>query len=132
MLSRYARLNARFNDAKVPRVFLVKKTTGKDADTFYAMKVLKKAHIVVHAKQTEQAKTERAILSAVQHPFIVRLFYAFQTDRRLYLILDFACGGELFAYLEKEKMFLEGTARFYVVELLLALDHLHSLGIIYR
>lgn len=114
------------------KVFLVRKTNGRDQNTLYAMKVLEKAHIVLHAKDTEHTKNERSILEEVRHPFIVRLFYAFQTDAKLYLILDFACGGELFTYLEKEKMLLEDRAVFYLAELVLALEHLHRLGIIYR
>jgi hypothetical protein len=65
------------------RVFLVKKITGVDKDGYFAMKVLKKAHIVLHAKDAEHTKTERNILEEVRHPFIVRLFYAFQTVRFL-------------------------------------------------
>jgi hypothetical protein len=114
------------------KVFLVQKSTGSDAGHYYAMKVLKKAHIVLHAKDTEHTKTERQILEEVRHPFIVRLFYAFQTDSKLYLILDYAPGGELFMYLEKQKMLLEDVAMFYMAELVLALEHLHKLGIFYR
>ena len=114
------------------KVFLVKKITGSDSETYYAMKVLKKASLVIHAKDAEHTKTERSILEDVRHPFIVRLFYAFQTDFKLYLILDYASGGELFMYLEKQKMFLEDTAVFYISELVLAIEHLHSYGIIYR
>jgi serine/threonine protein kinase len=114
------------------KVFLVQKVTDPDRGAYYAMKVLKKAHIVVHQKDREHTKTERVILEEVRHPFIVRLFYAFQTDAKLYLILDYAPGGELFTYLDRQKMFLEDAAKIYMAELILALEHLHSLGIIYR
>ena len=60
------------------------------------------------------------------------LLYAFQTNGKLYLILQYLGGGELFTYLDREGMFLEETARFYVCELVIALEHLHGLGIIYR
>lgn len=53
-------------------------------------------------------KTTRMIL--VQHPFIVELMYAFQTDGKLYLILEYLSGGELFMHLEREGIFLEDTA----------------------
>ena len=75
---------------------------------------------------------ERNILTEVQHPFIVRLHYAFQTEGKLYLILDFLRGGDLFTRLAKEIMFTEEDVKFYLAELALALDHLHSIGIIYR
>uniref|UniRef100_A0A803XZA8 non-specific serine/threonine protein kinase n=1 Tax=Meleagris gallopavo TaxID=9103 RepID=A0A803XZA8_MELGA len=57
---------------------------------------------------------------------------AFQTEGKLYLILDFLRGGDLFTRLSKEVMFTEDDVKFYLAELALALDHLHSLGIIYR
>ncbi|XP_023962661.1 ribosomal protein S6 kinase alpha-3 isoform X3 [Trachemys scripta elegans] len=75
---------------------------------------------------------ERDILVEVNHPFIVKLHYAFQTEGKLYLILDFLRGGDLFTRLSKEVMFTEEDVKFYLAELALALDHLHSLGIIYR
>ncbi|KAI3650666.1 hypothetical protein MP228_004147 [Amoeboaphelidium protococcarum] len=114
------------------KVFLVRKVTGVDDGQLYAMKVLKKAHITLHTKDTQHTKTERTILEEARHPFIVRLFYAFQTDYKLYLILDYAQGGELFTYLDRKKMFNEDEAIFFSSCLLLALGHLHSLGIIYR
>ena len=57
---------------------------------------------------------------------------AFQTEGKVYLILDFLRGGDLFNRLSNEVMFTEQDVQFYLAELLLALDHLHSLGIIYR
>uniref|UniRef100_A0A8I6GEE6 non-specific serine/threonine protein kinase n=1 Tax=Rattus norvegicus TaxID=10116 RepID=A0A8I6GEE6_RAT len=85
------------------KVFLVRKVTGSDAGQLYAMKVLKKATLK-----------------------------AFQTEGKLYLILDFLRGGDLFTRLSKEVMFTEEDVKFYLAELALALDHLHGLGIIYR
>ncbi|KFP69805.1 Ribosomal protein S6 kinase alpha-6, partial [Acanthisitta chloris] len=57
---------------------------------------------------------------------------AFQTEGKLYLILDFLRGGDVFTRLSKEVMFTEEDVKFYLAELALALDHLHSLGIVYR
>uniref|UniRef100_A0AAZ3NPA5 non-specific serine/threonine protein kinase n=1 Tax=Oncorhynchus tshawytscha TaxID=74940 RepID=A0AAZ3NPA5_ONCTS len=112
------------------KVFLVKKATGPDAGQLYAMKVLKKATLKV--RDRVRTKMERDILVEVNHPFIVKLHYAFQTEGKLYLILDFLRGGDLFTRLSKEVMFTEEDVKFYLAELALALDHLHSLGIIYR
>ncbi|XP_068073098.1 ribosomal protein S6 kinase alpha-3 isoform X3 [Danio rerio] len=112
------------------KVFLVKKTTGPDAGQLYAMKVLKKATLKV--RDQVRTKMERDILVEVNHPFIVKLHYAFQTEGKLYLILDFLRGGDLFTRLSKEVMFTEEDVKFYLAELALALDHLHGLGIIYR
>lgn len=75
---------------------------------------------------------ERNILSTVSHPFIVKLHYAFQTETKVYLILDFLRGGDLFTLLSKETTLLEEDVVFYMAELILALEHLHSMGIVYR
>ncbi|KAG1252174.1 hypothetical protein G6F68_011908 [Rhizopus microsporus] len=104
----------------------------KESNQLYAMKVLKKASLFLHAKNAEHTKAERQILEEVRHPFIVQLFYAFQTNDRLYLILEYATGGELFTHMAAEHMFSEDVARFYLAELLLAIEHLHALGIVYR
>uniref|UniRef100_A0A7N4NK00 non-specific serine/threonine protein kinase n=1 Tax=Sarcophilus harrisii TaxID=9305 RepID=A0A7N4NK00_SARHA len=112
------------------KVFLVRKIKGSDAGQLYAMKVLKKATLKV--RDRVRSKMERDILAEVNHPFIVKLHYAFQTEGKLYLILDFLRGGDLFTRLSKEVMFTEEDVKFYLAELALALDHLHGLGIIYR
>nr|XP_045013913.1 ribosomal protein S6 kinase alpha-2 isoform X2 [Jaculus jaculus] len=112
------------------KVFLVRKVIGSDSGQLYAMKVLKKATLKV--RDRVRSKMERDILAEVNHPFIVKLHYAFQTEGKLYLILDFLRGGDLFTRLSKEVMFTEEDVKFYLAELALALDHLHGLGIIYR
>ncbi|KAL2854363.1 kinase-like domain-containing protein [Aspergillus pseudoustus] len=104
--------------------------TGK----LYAQKQFKKASITVHKKLVEQTKTERMILESVnRHPFVVKLFYAFQDHEKLYLILEYAQGGELFTHLAMERMFDEDSAAFYMAEMVLALEHLHqNVGVVYR
>ncbi|XP_055619452.1 ribosomal protein S6 kinase beta-2 isoform X2 [Toxorhynchites rutilus septentrionalis] len=114
------------------KVFQVRKNSGADAGSHFAMKVLKKASIVRNQKDTAHTRAERNILEAVKHPFIVELAYAFQTGGKLYLILEYLSGGELFMHLEREGIFLEDTTCFYLCEIILALEHLHDLGIIYR
>ncbi|XP_071450098.1 ribosomal protein S6 kinase alpha-5-like [Hetaerina americana] len=126
------------------KVFLVRKratikgrggTAGDcvDAGRLYAMKVLKKASIVQKKKTTEHTRTERQVLEAVrQSPFLVTLHYAFQTEAKLHLILDYVSGGELFTHLYQREHFTEDEVRIYIGEIILALEHLHKLGIIYR
>lgn len=112
-------------------VLLVKqRKTGR----LYAQKQFKKASLVVHKKLVEQTKTERQILESVnRHPFVVKLYYAFQDREKLYLILEYGQGGELFTHLSTERMFSEATAAFYMAEMVLALNHLHdNLGVVYR
>lgn len=100
----------------------------------YAQKQFRKASLTVHKKLVEQTKTERTILESVNsHPFVVKLYYAFQDHEKLYLILEYAQGGELFTHLVVERMFSEDVAAFYMAEVILALEHLHrNVGIVYR
>lgn len=114
------------------KVFQVRKLNGKESGKIFAMKVLKKATLCRSQKDTAHTKAERSILESVKHPFIVDLIYAFQTGNKLYLILEYLSGGELFMHLEREGIFLEDTACFYLSEIVLALEHLHRGGIIYR
>jgi len=110
------------------KVLLVKKIdTGK----FYAMKEIKKESI---ASDRDKLNTifERVILQNVNSPFIVNLHYAFQTSEKLYYVLDFCSGGELFFHLKKSFKFSEKKARFYAAECTLALQELHKNKIIYR
>uniref|UniRef100_A0A1I8F118 non-specific serine/threonine protein kinase n=1 Tax=Macrostomum lignano TaxID=282301 RepID=A0A1I8F118_9PLAT len=114
------------------KVFLARKARGADKGTMYAMKVLRKASLVRSKKDTAHTKSERSILELIRHPFLVELHYAFQTSGRLYLILEYLAGGELFTQLEREGVFNERTAQFYLAEIVLALGHLHQQGIVYR
>lgn len=97
----------------------------------YAMKILRKKAIVAR-NQVEHTKSERKILQALQHPFLMKLRFAFQTDAKLYFVLDYYRGGELFFHLKKRRKFVEAEAMIFVAEVAMALGHLHSLDIIYR
>lgn len=103
----------------------------KDDGRIYAMKVLRKEAIIAR-KQVAHTMAERNILQKVQHPFIVSLHFAFQTEAKLYMILDYVNGGELFFHLKKEGKFSEARVRLYAAEIALALQHLHSMAIVYR
>jgi len=112
-------------------VHLVKQhATGR----LYAQKQFRKASLTVHKRLVEQTRTERNILESVnRHPFVVKLFYAFQDHEKLYLILEYAQGGELFTHLAMERMFTEDVASFYMAEMVLALEHLHlNVRVVYR
>jgi serine/threonine protein kinase len=69
---------------------------------------------------------------ASSHPFIVRLHCAFQTASRVFLVMDYLRGGPLMDYMRREALFSEEVARFYAAEMLIALQHLHSMGIVHR
>jgi len=113
------------------RVVLVQKRHGLGTGALYAMKILRKSHLV-RRRQIERTKTERKVLSKLDHPFIMKMYYAFQTTEKLFLVLDYCPGGELFFHLSRYRRFQEPVARFYAAELLLAIGHLHKNGIIYR
>ncbi|KAJ1971095.1 hypothetical protein H4R35_005469 [Dimargaris xerosporica] len=111
------------------KVFLVQ---HKASGQYFAMKTVHKGRLAQCERDVAFTKAERTILEDVKHPFIVQLFYAFQTETKLYLILEYVSGGELFHHMNTERLFTERVARFFVAELVLALEHLHALGIIYR
>ena len=100
-------------------------------DELYAMKVLTK-HKILGNNLVRYAKTERDVLSYTKHPFIVGLNYAFQTETKLFLILEFCPGGDLGHILHKEGRLSEDRARKYLCEVLLALEDLHRRDIIFR
>ncbi|KAG6829319.1 hypothetical protein H0H92_004922 [Tricholoma furcatifolium] len=111
------------------KVFQVRK---RDTKRIYAMKVLSKKEIVAK-KEVAHTIGERKILQrSLDSPFLVGLKFSFQTDSDLYLVTDFKSGGELFWHLQRETRFSEERARFYIAELILALEHLHKFNIVYR
>ncbi|KAJ2227370.1 hypothetical protein EV180_002482 [Coemansia sp. RSA 518] len=111
------------------KVYLVQ---HKQTHRYFAMKVLRKASILLKRRQITFTMTERSILSEVQHPFIVKLYYAFQSNSKLYLIMEYVAGGEMFTHMASERIFTEAQASFYAAELVLAISHLHKLGIVFR
>lgn len=110
------------------KVTLVKEIRSGE---FYALKVLRKDNIIKR-NQVEHTRTERSVLGYVKHPFIVGLKYAFQSKDKLYFVLDYCAGGELFFHLGKLGKFPEPRACFYTAEIVLAISYVHNLGIIYR
>jgi len=110
------------------KVMQVKK---KDDGKIYAMKILKKRAIIAR-NQVEHTKAERKILQTLEHPFLMKLRFAFQTKEKLYLVLDYVKGGELFFHLKNNRRFSEEVAKLWVAQVASALGHLHSLGVLYR
>jgi len=95
------------------------------------MKSLNKKHLI-ETNSVDNTMAEKDILRKIRHPFIVKLHYAFQSDSKLHLVMDFVNGGHLLYHMHKETLFSEYQARFYIAEVILALEHLHSLDIIHR
>lgn len=103
----------------------------KDTGRIYALKIIKKAHIVSRSEVTHTL-AERTVLGQVNNPFICPLKFSFQNPEKLYLGLAFVNGGELFHHLQREGRFSEARSRFYAAELLCALEHLHHFNVVYR
>ena len=106
------------------------KVRMKSNGEIYAMKVINKRFLMKN-NQLRYAITECEILRKVTSPFILTLYYSFQTPENLYLIIDYCPGGDL-NYHIIQNLFEEDEARFYIAELILGIEHLHSLDIIYR
>jgi serum/glucocorticoid-regulated kinase 2 len=110
------------------KVFLVQNIHTKK---IYAMKCIRK-DIVIDNEQFENIKLEKDILYNIDHPFIVNMDYVFQNEYRIYFLMKFIKGGELFRHLNKVKRFQEEQARFLIAQVAIALGHLHTKNILYR
>ena len=104
---------------------------NEELKRYFAMKSLKKDYIKKY-QQTKHTKEERKIMEKIDYPFISKLYYAFQTKKSLFMITEFMAGGEMFHHLHECGHFDENRARFYIAELVLAIDHLHKNNILYR
>jgi serine/threonine protein kinase len=124
----YSLFYAPFFSLATGKVFLVREIQTEE---MFALKVLRKDNIIKR-NQVEHTRTERSVLGYVKHPFIVSMNMAFQSKDKLYFVLDYCAGGELFFHLGKLGKFPEPRARFYAAEITLAISYVHELDIIYR
>ncbi|OQR96926.1 protein kinase [Achlya hypogyna] len=113
------------------KVYLVR-GKGANKDKWFALKAYNK-QAIVQKNQAQYIHTEKAALQACSdHPFIVSLYYAFQSQDRLFLVMEYCGGGDLLSTLTRRKAFTEPEAAFYIGQIVLALSHLHSKGIVFR
>ncbi|XP_060079631.1 3-phosphoinositide-dependent protein kinase 1-like [Ylistrum balloti] len=138
-----AKLNGKKATKKTPNDFIFGKVIGEgsfstvylakeiESGNEFAVKVLDKRHIM-REKKTQYVMREKEVLMKLNHAFFIRLFYTFQDQDRLYFVLSYARQGELLDYLNRLSCFDENCTRWYAAELVLALEHMHSLGIIHR
>jgi len=95
------------------------------------MKSLRK-DVILDYDQVESTKLEKEILMQADHPFLVGMHYVFQTEPKIFFVMRFVRGGELFMHLRNATRFPEERAKFYAVQVALAIGHLHKKHIIYR
>ncbi|KAM9808687.1 cGMP-dependent protein kinase 2 isoform 2-T2 [Syngnathus typhle] len=103
----------------------------KDEDATFALKCIKKKH-VVDTRQQEHIYSEKNILQQTNSAFIIRFFRTFRDNKHVYMLLEVCLGGELWTVLRDMNYFDEATARFCIGCVLEAFDYLHTMGIIYR
>lgn len=97
----------------------------------YAMKSLKK-DILIEQEQIENTLLEKEILQTIDYPLLCGLVFCFQNEERIFFVMPFLSGGELFQHLRKFRTFDEEKVRFYGAQIALALEYLHKKGIVYR
>jgi serine/threonine protein kinase len=134
ILNRYRACEADFERLKVlgrgsyAKVMLVRhRSTGE----IYAMKSMRKSRIA-ECNLVERSLAERDALLQMHHPFLVSARYSFQTERKLFLVMEFARGGELRSRLNVETRFTEDRTRLYAAELVLAVSYMHGKGFVHR
>mmetsp|Transcript_10210 Transcript_10210/g.19971 ORF Transcript_10210/g.19971 Transcript_10210/m.19971 type:complete len:669 (-) Transcript_10210:19-2025(-) len=107
------------------------KVVKKDTSAVFAMKQLSK-QMLIKNRQLKYAIGESKIMRNLYHSFIVRLYYAFETPKNLYLVMEYCPNGDLDALISKKGRLEEQAAKFYLAEILLAIEYLHTHNIIYR
>ncbi|KAH0790494.1 AGC family protein kinase [Histomonas meleagridis] len=103
----------------------------KSDGNLYAIKTVHKSRLI-SSRKVHTILNERNILVRANNPFIVQLKYAFQTDTKFYLVMEYVPGGELFRHIRENGKLTHQMAILYIAEIALALDYLHSIGVIYR
>lgn len=116
-------------------VYLVQKVKedmkAGEEPQYFALKILNKDKVLQN-NLVRYAKTERDVLTYTKHPYVVGLNYAFQSAHKLFLLLDYASGGNMERALQREHRFSEERARLFIAQIILALEELHKRDIIYR
>ena len=106
------------------KVYLARK---KDTGTLYAIKTMSKRFIMEEQGRYEQVFGELKVMQRLtDHPFVIKLFWAFHSEDYLHFVVDFCSGGELFYLLQNKRLFTESEAKFYFAEILLGLEYIHE------
>eukprot|EP01083_Nonionella_stella_P149536 475133_1 len=108
---------------KSGKFMLVRK---KESQQMFAMQIIRRNEI------TNISNTRYETRRKLEHPFMMQIRCAFQTDKKLYHVFDYGNSRELFFQLKKKRRFSEKQAQFFIAQIALALGHLHSINVIYR
>ena len=103
------------------RVFRVKK---RDTGKVYAMKSMKKS-LLIQQNQIRYAVTEAQIMKQMDHSYVLKLIYCFQTPDYMHMVMELCENGDLSMQLDMHQYFDEQLARFIAAELILAMEHVH-------
>ena len=103
----------------------------KKTNELFALKEMSKVKIIDRRSEIS-IMSERNLLSALHHPFIVNMYFAFQDFCNLYLVMDLLTGGDLRYHIAHQKTFSEAQTKFFISNMLLALEYIHSQNIIHR
>ena len=103
----------------------------KKNNELLALKEMSKAKVIDRRSEIS-IMSERNLLSKLHHSFIVNMYFAFQDFYNLYLVMDLLTGGDLRFHIAHKKIFTEDQTKFFIANMLLALDYIHSQNIIHR
>jgi len=109
----------------------VKLVRDKTSNRVFAMKIISKAKVIQYNQQ-EHIMSEKTILAEMDHPFIIQLMATFKDDQRLFMVLEYCPGGELFTLLQNERKLKDSHCTFYAASVMLAFEYMHELNVIYR
>lgn len=123
-------LNDYIGKGSIGKVYTVYNKLDKQ---IYAMKMFDK-NKMLKMKKIKRIMTEREILSTTYHPFIIHMINTFQTDDKIYFVMEYCSKGNLYKLLKRQPnhILMEKDGRFYLAEILIGLEYLHSQGYIYR
>ncbi|KAM7158714.1 serine/threonine-protein kinase 32B isoform 2-T2 [Molossus nigricans] len=103
----------------------------RDTKKMYAMKYMNKQKCI-ERDEVRNVFRELRIMQGLEHPFLVNLWYSFQDEEDMFMVVDLLLGGDLRYHLQQDVHFTEGAVKLYICELALALDYLQSHRIIHR
>ncbi|EGR33098.1 protein kinase domain protein, partial [Ichthyophthirius multifiliis] len=105
----------------------------KETNQQYAMKIIRKDRVTTNQRIMKSTLLEKNILLKSNHPFIIKLYQSFQSQFKLYLVIEYMPNGDIYSILQRVRVFNESTAKFIIVQVILGIEYLHEkIGVMYR